>query len=174
MAKYLFLLFFVLQISAEEMIIGKEKIKPGIDITFEAAPKDTIHPEGIYLKENATDIHIEMLANWSNENPYDFPTGGFVPYLSVLALIESNNGESVQIDLAPHINLIDSLHYAKNIQLPGKIDDIYNVTFFINADQEVNLGIHNDWHKKVGPYISKHTFVYKDLSFKKIANTIRQ
>ena len=62
--RYLYIVFLISSfgLSAEEMIIGKEKILPGIDITFEAAPKDKIFPEGVYLEENKTDIHIEMLA----------------------------------------------------------------------------------------------------------------
>ena len=44
MIKFLLILLLISSLSAEEMIIGKEMIKPGIDITFEAAPKDTIHP----------------------------------------------------------------------------------------------------------------------------------
>ena len=174
MIKFLLILLLISSLSAEEMIIGKEMIKPGIDITFEAAPKDTIHPKGMHLKENVTDIHIEMLANWSYENPYDFPVGGFVAYLNVHALIESSQGESLEIELTPHINLVDSLHYAQNIKLPGKIDDKYKITFTIKADQNANLGIHEDWHSKVGPYVSQNTFVYSDLTFKAIANTLRR
>lgn len=115
-----------------------------------------------------------MLANWSYENPYDFPVGGFVAYLNVHALIESSQGESLEIELTPHINLVDSLHYAQNIKLPGKIDDKYKITFTIKADHDANLGIHEDWHSKVGPYVSQNTFVYSDLTFKVIANTLRR
>tara|TARA_B100000965_G_scaffold81944_1_gene65568 strand:+ start:538 stop:1008 length:471 start_codon:yes stop_codon:yes gene_type:complete len=156
------------------MIIGEEKINPGIDITFEAAPKDTIHPQGSYLDKNLTDIHIEMLANWSDENPYDFPAGGFVAYLNVRALIKNQNtNQSLQINLTPHINLIDSLHYAKNLKLPGNIADVYDVTFFIEGNKNGQLGIHNDWHLNVGPYISKHEYTYNNLSFEKIAKMVR-
>tara|TARA_Y100001970_G_scaffold98583_1_gene123971 strand:- start:6 stop:545 length:540 start_codon:yes stop_codon:yes gene_type:complete len=174
MIRFLLILLFIFQLSAEEMIIGKEKIKPGIDITFEAAPKDTIHPKGLYLEEDATDIHIEMLANWSADNPYDFPKGGFVAYLDARALIENhNNDKSLLINLSPHINLIDSLHYAKNLKLPGSITDKYNITFFIEGNKSEQLGIHNDWHNIVGKYVTKHSFTYKNLSFEKIAKSVR-
>ena len=50
--------FFV---SSEELIFGKESLSNGINIIFEAAPKDTIFPNKYFLDENSTDIHIEML-----------------------------------------------------------------------------------------------------------------
>ena len=61
------LLFFSTQLTAEEMIIGKETVYPGINLIFEGAPKDTVFPKQHYLKESSTDIHIEMLANWSEK-----------------------------------------------------------------------------------------------------------
>ena len=70
-------------LSAEEMIIGKQAIRPGIDLIFEGAPKDTVYPTQHHLKEASTDIHIEMLANWSENNKYGAPSGGFVAYLQV-------------------------------------------------------------------------------------------
>ena len=38
-------IFFCINVSTEEMIIGSERIDPGIKIVFEAAPKDTVFPE---------------------------------------------------------------------------------------------------------------------------------
>ena len=61
------LLFFSTQLTAEEMIIGKETVYPGINLIFEGAPKDTVFPKQHYLKESSTDIDIEMLANWSEK-----------------------------------------------------------------------------------------------------------
>ena len=63
----LFLIFF--DLSFAEMIIGRETISPGVNIVFEGAPKDIVHPENYFLNEADTDIHIEMLANWSDEAP---------------------------------------------------------------------------------------------------------
>ena len=60
MIKFLLILLLISSLSAEEMIIGKEIIKPGIDVTFEAAPKDTIHPKGMHLKENVTDKVLRL------------------------------------------------------------------------------------------------------------------
>ena len=169
---FLFSIFFV-PLFSEEMIIGKKTIQPGIELIFEGAPKDTIFPKDLHLAEKDTDIHIEMLANWSANNSLNFPVGGFVAYLDVQVLIKNQNGKSTKIKLSPHINLIDSLHYAKNIKLPGSISDTYDVSFIIDADQMADLGIHNDWHKKVGPFVTKHTFSYKNLSFESVAKAQR-
>ena len=100
--RYLYIVFLISSfgLSAEEMIIGKEKILPGIDITFEAAPKDKIFPEGAYLEENKTDIHIEMLATWSQGNKFNFPAGGFVPYIDVQVTIKNVNGDEKKVALS--------------------------------------------------------------------------
>lgn len=41
-----------LQFFGEEYIIGKAHIEPGIDVVFEAAPKDIIYPIGKFLEED--------------------------------------------------------------------------------------------------------------------------
>ena len=158
---------------SEEMIIGKEKIMPGIDLVFEAAPKDTILPEGSYLLEKETNIHIEMLANWSSEAPEGAPEGGFVPYLKVSMIIKSGLGKELKVDLTPHLNLTDNLHYAQNIKLPGSIDDAYEIIFKI-SQPENNLGIHFDWNEAIGSYTNTSKFTYKDLNFKNISLATRR
>ena len=55
-------IFFCFNVLTEEMIIGSERIDPGIKIVFEAAPKDTVFPEKFYLPESETDIHIETVS----------------------------------------------------------------------------------------------------------------
>lgn len=174
MIKFLLILLLISSLSAEEMIIGKEMIKPGIDITFEAAPKDTIHPKGMHLKENVTDIHIEMLANWSEDSPNGSPVGGFVAYLNVFVKIKAESGTEVQVQLTPHLNMSDSLHYAQNIKLPGKIDELYDVTFTISPPIRDELGIHYDWNKLFGPLMEKSVFTYKNLNFEQIALSSRR
>ena len=157
---------------SEELIIGIEKIDPGINLVFEAAPKDIVFPEESYLLEKETDIHIEVLANWSKDAPSGAPIGGFVAYLEVYANIISDKGDSLKIKLTPHLNMSDNLHYAQNIKLPGNIDDIYTVRFEILPPN--NLGVHYDWKKSVGSYISKNIFEYENLNFKAISKTSRR
>jgi hypothetical protein len=67
MTKSLFLIILMTSYSihSAEMIVGEEKMEPGIDLVFEAAPKDIVHPKEYFRAESNTDIHIEMLANWS-------------------------------------------------------------------------------------------------------------
>ena len=101
------LLISSFNISTAEMIIGKENIHPGIDLIFEGAPKDTVHPKNYFRAESATDIHIEMLANWSENAPTGSPLGGFVAYLNVEAFIESESGEKTKVRLTPHLNISD-------------------------------------------------------------------
>ena len=158
--------FFV---NSEELIFGKESLPNGINIIFEAAPKDTIFPEKYFLDEIRTDIHIEMLINWSDKSPSGSPNGGFIPYLNVLAVIKNAKGDSIEVKLTPHLNISDNLHYAQNIKLPGSIDDIYDVNIYISPPKDEELGIHYDWKEKYGFLIKQTKFEYRDLSFKEIA-----
>ena len=169
------LLLLSTQLLAEEMIIGKESIYPGIDIIFEGAPKDTVFPKENHLEESRTDIHIEMLANWSKENKFGAPSGGFVGYLEVSAQVTNQKTQkTLTTELTPHINLTDNFHYAQNIKLPGKSDDLYRVVFTIKPPKSDSLGIHYDWYHKVGKVIESSTFTYKDLSFDKISKELRR
>ena len=162
-------IFLSINVLAEEMIIGSERIDPGIEIVFEAAPKDTVFPEKFYLPESETDIHIEMLANWSEDNLVSVPSGGFVAYLKVKAIIANEKGAIIETDLTPHLNLVDNLHYAQNIKLPGSIKDLYDVTFIIEPPDSKSFGIHYDWHEKFGGLIQESSFTYKSLNFEQIA-----
>ena len=157
-----------------EMIIGKETIANGIDIVFEAAPKDTIFPRKYFLNEDETDIHIEMLINWASRTSTGSPIGGFIPYLKVYAEIQNSKGEFSNTELTPHLNISDNFHYAQNIKLPGKISDLYDLKITIIPPKNNELGIHYDWNEKYGVLLEKQTFIYKDLSFEEIANTTRR
>lgn len=171
----LLLIAFLVSFSllSEEMIIGKESISPGINIVFEAAPKDTVFPLDSFLSESETDIHIEMLANWSEDAPEGSPVGGFIAYLDVFAIISNDLGDNLKVNLSPHLNLSDNFHYAQNIKLPGSIDDTYEITFEIYPPKDT-LGIHYDWKNSIGSFLPINKFTYKNLNFKKISLMTRR
>ena len=110
---------------SQELIIGEERVKPGIIFIFEGAIKDKVYPENYNLAEELTDIHIEARVNWDTQNiPEGTPAGGFIPYLKINAVVTNQSTDlKTYIDLIPHINLVDNFHYARNISLPGNIDD---------------------------------------------------
>ena len=72
-----------------EMIIGETTIDPGIHLIFECGIKDNIAPNTVFLTENNTDVHIEMLANWSQNAPKGIALGGHVAYLKVSVLVKN-------------------------------------------------------------------------------------
>ncbi len=178
--KYLILFLFTIFLNsiliAEEMIIGEEKIDPGIELIFEGAIKDDIFPGEFYLSEQKSDIHIEALATWTNNAPAGSVEGGFVPYLEIeVKIINQKTQNSVLYDLVPHINLTDNFHYANNIKLPGKKDDLYEVIFYLKPPSIGSLGYHYDWRENVNKnLISKKTFVYTDQNFSKWVSLTRR
>ena len=66
----LFPVFFIslCNLSSQELIIGEERVEPGIVFIFEGAIKDTVHPESTNLSEDETNIHIEARVNWDSVN----------------------------------------------------------------------------------------------------------
>jgi len=159
-----------------EMIIGTGSIEPGVDLIFEGGVKDEIMPEEYYLSENETDVHIEVLANWSSDAPKGSPEGGHVAYLNITAvLINETTGSSDTHKLTPHVNISDNLHYAKNIKLPGKIDESYTVIFEIRPPKNDELGMHYDWRYTVDKeLIVAERFEFNNLDFKGIAISKRR
>jgi len=159
-----------------EMIIGTGSIEPGVDLIFEGGVKDDVMPNEYFLSESETDVHIEVLANWSSKAPNGSPEGGHVAYLNVNAvLINEATGKSVTHKLTPHVNMSDNLHYAKNIKLPGRIDQRYTVIFEISPPKNNELGMHYDWRKAVDEQlIDANTFEFQSLDFEKIAQSKRR
>ena len=132
-------IFFSSFVQAElpEMIIGEESISPGIDLVFEGAIKDDVFPSSKFGSEKDSDIHIEVLANWNSNAPNGSPTNGFVAYLRISAeILNQTNLDTKIIQLLPHLNLSDNLHYALNTKLPGSKDDLYTITFYIDGPED--------------------------------------
>lgn len=161
---------------SQELIIGEERIEPGIVLIFEGAIKDEVFPRSNNLDINNTNIHIEARVNWDkNDIPKGTPAGGYIPYLKINArIINSSTGLSTYIDLLPHINLIDNFHYARNISLPGKVSDKYDVIFNIQPPSEYDLNLHKDWKDNYGYDLFKKTkYEYSKVDFEEIATSNR-
>lgn len=162
---------------SQELIIGEERIDPGIVLIFEGAIKDMVMPESNNLSMEQTNVHIEARVNWDS---VDIPSGaimnGFIPYLYInTKLVNETTGLSTFIDLVPHINLIDNFHYARNISLPGSIDDLYTVHFNIIPPSKIDLSLHKDWTEKYGnEFLKELSFKYQNINFKEIANATRK
>ena len=162
---------------SQELIIGEERVKPGIVFIFEGAIKDIVYPENYNLVEELTDVHIEARVNWDIQNiPEGAPAGGFIPYLKINAVVTNQRTYlKTYVDLIPHINLVDNFHYARNISLPGNIDDKYEVEFFINNPSKFDLSIHKDWLDNYSEsLIEDKVFKYSDISFGEIARLSRR
>lgn len=169
-------LTFTLYSNAQELIIGEERIEPGLLFIFEGAIKDHVSPSSLHLEEKQTNVHIEARANWDTINiPKGAPSGGFIPYLHITAqIINEKTGLSTFIDLLAHINLIDNFHYARNISLPGKIDELYTVKFSVIPPTNIEIALHKDWIKTYGSILFKDSsFIYNNVDFEEIAKANR-
>ena len=172
----LFMILVPLLSFSQELVIGEERVEPGIVLIFEGAIKDVIEPKSNNLSIEETNVHIEARVNWDSNNiPDGTPSGGFIPYLKISStVLNEKTGLKTFIDLTPHINLIDNFHYARNISLPGEIDDLYTVEFKINAPHQFDLAFHKDWMEKFGKGLFKNTsFKYENVDFEEIAKANR-
>ena len=162
--------------NSQELIIGEERVDPGIILIFEGAIKDEVFPKSNNLNVNDTNIHIEARVNWDTKNtPPGTPAGGFIPYMKINSrIINKSTGLSTYIDLLPHINLIDNFHYARNISLPGKISDKYDVIFNVLPPSSYDLNLHKDWNEGYGNKLfNGQTFRYSNVDFEEIAKANR-
>ena len=178
--KSLFALFLALTAmdlrALPEMVIGESSLDPGIILIFEGGIKDDIQPAKYYLEEKSTDVHLEVLANWSETAPSGSPLGGHVAYLEVTAeIINEQTKESSSVELTPHLNMSDNLHYAQNVKLPGKVNETYTVIFKISEPKSGNMGMHFDWRNQVAKTLTPGgRFEFNNLDFEEIALSTRR
>ena len=97
-------------------------------------------------------------------------------YHNINATITNNRtGQRTFVDLTPHLNLIDNFHYARNIFLPGNVDDLYTVVFNVNPPEKLSLSFHKDWSDAYNTQLFNPTsFEYKKIDFEEIANSSRR
>tara|TARA_B100001029_G_C14958879_1_gene393214 strand:- start:229 stop:765 length:537 start_codon:yes stop_codon:yes gene_type:complete len=173
----IFLIIFINTLIANtELVIGEERVNPGIIFIFEGAIKDHIMPSNMHLSEEQTHVHIEARVNWDQNNiPNGTPILGFVPYLYINAIVKNQKtGIQTFIDLLPHINLVDNFHYARNMSLPGSIYDLYTVTFNVFPPTHMDLALHKDWVDDYGDkLLDNETFTYENIFFGDICESNR-
>ncbi len=166
-------------VAAQEQVLGKETVPPGIQMTFEAAPQDDVTPYDQNLSEEATDVHLEVLVGWSEDPSVDVPDGvtrgGFVGYLTFFATVTNEQtGRQKTVDLIPHVTLGDAMHYARNISLPGDPDDTYAVTVDVRPPGETEMAFHESWREAHGtPLFEAQTFTYDELDLSGVAAATR-
>lgn len=176
----LLLLAFALAVpsaAAQEKVFGEEVVEPGVKFTFIAAPADAVQPEAQHLAEGQTDIHLEVLAGWTEaaSEAVGAPVGGFVPYVHMFAHVTNERtGQTQKVSLVPHINLSDNAHYARNVALPGATDDPYTVTFSVHPPEQFELATHRDWRQQHGDALFAPTSVtYEGLQLIDVAQATR-
>ena len=158
---------------AQELVIGEERVEPGIVFIFEGAVRDFVRPLAGNLPEDLTHVHIEARVNWDEFSiPEGTPPGGFVAYLNIHALVQNRATREINfVTLTPHINLIDNFHYARNMQLPGGASDTYDVYFYIYPPDRFALARHRDWLDNYGQQLMPgQQFRYRNVDFSEIVN----
>ncbi len=163
------------QHSGPGLVLGQERLTPGIVMIFAGAAPGGPLPDEAHLAEALADIRIAARANWGSDAahiPEGAPPGGFVAYLNVYAQITNETtGKNNFATLVPHVNLTDNLHYARNVALPGEPTDSYTVRFFVDPPDTFALALHRDWTSAYElELFAPVEFVYEQINFMDIAN----
>lgn len=162
---------------AQEQVFGEETVGPGVKLTFIAAPQDAVEPEAKHLSEAETDIHLEVLAGWTEEASTEVgaPAGGFVPYLHIFARVTNEEtGKAQKVSLVPHINRSDNAHYARNVALQGGHDDPYTIEFVVHPPGKFDLATHRDWRQAYGDRLfDPQTVTYGGVQLSEVARATR-
>ncbi|NBC01385.1 MAG: hypothetical protein GVY15_11070 [Bacteroidetes bacterium] len=171
---------FAAEATAQERVLGEERVEPGIQFIFEAAPADDVTPYDQNLSEEATDIHLEVLVGWSEDAEVDVPEGvtrgGFVGYLEFFATVTNERtGQETKVDFIPHLTLGDAMHYARNIALPGAPDDPYTIAIDVRPPSETTVAFHRSWREAHGtPLFEPQTYTYEGLDLAAVAAATRR
>ena len=64
-----FCLFTYSNVFSQELVIGEERLEPGIVFIFEGAVKDIVYPNSTNLAEEFTNVHICLL--YTSPSPRD-------------------------------------------------------------------------------------------------------
>jgi hypothetical protein len=120
-----------------------------------------------------------VLATWASDESIDVPAGaqrgGFVGFLNLFGKVRNERtGDVVEVELVPHINLSDNLHYARNVDLPGEASDPFTVTLFVKPPQDLELATHRDWRQEYGDALLAPTsFEYTGVDLSAVAAATR-
>ncbi|WP_051141463.1 iron transporter [Salisaeta longa] len=177
-AAFVLLAFFALPSAhAQELVLGEEVIDPGIRFTFIGAPEGDVTPKSQNLAAIASDLHLEVLATWTEEAAVKSPAGGFIPYVRMYAQVTNERTDQTNfVTLIPHLNLSDGFHYARNIALPGRADDAYTVTFSLEPPEPSEVAYHADWREQFGSdgVFAPQTFTYENVNLLDVVEASRE
>lgn len=97
-------------------------------------------PADLAAPREGSDLHIEVDLS-ANENPYGFPVGAWVPYLSIDFVIKDLDGNEVYSGSMMPMAASDGPHYGNNIPLK---DGVYTITIYIKSPAENGYLLHVD------------------------------
>ena len=127
--------------SADEQVLAREA-REGLSIVVVSEAAEGVHPPDLTLPANQATHHIEVLATFTEGNPYGGRPGDFFPYLRLFVATRQAGGEEVLrarlIPLAHH----HGLHYGANVKLLEK--GRYEMTLRVEPPGEQEMGRHDD------------------------------
>ncbi|MBP4044611.1 iron transporter [Chromobacterium violaceum] len=146
---------------AKEYPIGKPALKNGMEIGAVYLQPTKMEPDGMMLKPEASDIHLEADIHATKNNPNGFEEGAWMPYLVVKYELTKVGGKTQKGELMPMV-ANDGPHYGDNIKLqgPGK----YKLKYTImppTANEHAHFGRHVDKETGVAAWFKPFDLNYE-------------
>lgn len=105
---------------AEVLLLERELSGGAIRVILEVASPDEITATPPSIPREQAHIHLEAQIRYIQDILGGRVANEFVPYLDVQAhIVNDVTGEVLDITLRPHVGIVEGLHYAANVILPG-------------------------------------------------------
>ena len=104
----------------EVLLLERELSGGAIHVILEVAPPDEVTATPPTIPRDQAHIHLEAQIRYLQDVLGGRVANEFVPYLDVQAhIVNDVTGEVLDITLRPHVGIVEGLHYAANVILPG-------------------------------------------------------
>ncbi len=150
---------------AAEVPIGKHQIVSGLEIGAVYLQPVKMEPDGMMMKVEQSDIHLEADIHAVKNNPNGFAEGDWIPDLVIkFELTKAGSNFKRTGELMPMV-ASDGPHYGDNVKLdgPGK----YKLKLSVlppSANPHVHFGRHVDKETGVAPWFKAFDLNY-DFTF---------
>ena len=104
----------------EVLLLERELSGGAIRVILEVAPPDEVTATPPTIPRDQAHIHLEAQIRYLQDVLGGRVANEYVPYLDVQAhIVNDVTGEVLDITLRPHVGIVEGLHYAANVILPG-------------------------------------------------------
>lgn len=158
-------------VNAIEYPIGKPQIKNGMEISAVYLQPIKMEPDGMMLKSENSDIHLEADIRAVTNNLNGFAEGDWIPYLTITFRLNKVGSDIIIKGHMMPMVANDGPHYGDNVKLDGPGKYKLKIKIFSPiANQYMHFGRHIDKETGVDPWFKtfelEYNFVFAGIGKK--------